>query len=182
MTEISDRYRRLSQAFADTVAAVPADRWSMPSPCEDWTARDVVRHVVETPGMFFGMIEQEYPPPPSVDDDPDAAVAHARDVMQRALDDPEIATTEFTGFFGATSFEQAVDRFVNFDLVVHRWDLARAAGLDDAMPPNEVARLTEEIAGFGDAARSPGVFGPEIDVPPDADPQARLLGQVGRRP
>ena len=182
MTEISDRYRKRSQEFADTVAAVPVDRWSSPSPCEEWTARDVVRHVVQTPGMFFGMIGAEYPEAPSVDDDPVAAVAHARDTMQRALDDPEVATTEFDGFFGRTSFEQAVDRFVNFDLVVHRWDLARATGLDEAMPPEEVVRLSEEVAGFGDAARSPGVFGPEIDVPPDADPQAVLLGQLGRRP
>ena len=182
MTEISDRYRRLSQAFADTVAEVPEDRWENPSPCEDWTARDVVRHVVQTPGIFWGMIGREYPEPPSVDDDPAAAVAAARDAMQRARDDPATATTEFDGFFGRTSFEQAVDRFVNFDLVVHRWDLARATGLDETMPPDEVARLSEEVAGYGDAARSPGVFGPEIDVPPDADPQAALLGQLGRHP
>jgi uncharacterized protein (TIGR03086 family) len=109
-------------------------------------------------------------------------VAVARDAMQRTLDDPATATTEFDGFFGRTSFEQAVDRFVNFDLVVHRWDLARATGLDEAMPPEEVARLTQEVAAFGDAARSPGVFGPEIAVPPDADPQAALLGQLGRHP
>ena len=50
------------------------------------------------------------------------------------------------------------------------------------MPRDEVERLTAEVAGFGDAARSPGVFGPEVDVPPDADPQAALLGQLGRRP
>ena len=182
MTEISDRYRRLSQAFADTVAAVPENRWDNPSPCEEWTARDVVRHVVQTPGMFFGMIGREYPEPPSVDDDPDGAVAAARDAMQRALDDPAIATTEFDGFFGRTSFERAVDRFVNFDLAVHRWDLARATGLDETMPPDEVARLSEEAAGFGPEARAPGVFGPEVDVPPDADPQTTLLGQLGRRP
>jgi uncharacterized protein (TIGR03086 family) len=102
--------------------------------------------------------------------------------MQRALGDPELASTEFDGFFGRTSFERAVDRFVNFDLVVHRWDLARATGLDETMPAEEVPRLTEEIAGFGDAARSPGVFGPVVDVPPDADPQSTLLGQLGRHP
>jgi len=78
------------------------------------------------------------------------------------------------------TFESAIDRFANFDLVVHRWDLARATGLDDTMPPDEVARLSSEVAGFGDAARSPGVFGPEIDVPADADPQTKLLGQLGR--
>ena len=182
MTEISERYRKRSQEFADTVAAVPEDRWSSQSPCEDWTALDVVRHVVQTPGMFFGMIDAEYPEPPSVDDDPEGAFAFARNTMQRALDDPDVATTEFEGFFGCSSFEQAVDRFVNFDLVVHRWDLARAAGLDEAMPPEEIDRLTEEVAGFGDAARSPGVFGPVVDVPPDADPQSTLLGQLGRHP
>ena len=182
MTEISERYRKRSQEFADTVAAVPDDCWSAPSPCEDWTARDVVRHVVQTPGMFFGMIDAEYPDPPSVDDDPEAAFASARAAMQRALDDPDVATTEFDGFFGRTSFEQAVDRFVNFDLVVHRWDLARATGLDETMPAEEIPRLTQEIADFGDAARSPGVFGPVVDVPPDADPQTELLGQLGRHP
>jgi len=182
MTEISERYRKRSQEFADTVAAVPDDRWSNQSPCEDWTALDVVRHVVQTPGTFFEMIDAEYPQPPSVDDDPEAAFAFARDTMQRALGDPELASTEFDGFFGRTSFERAVDRFVNFDLVVHRWDLARATGLDETMPAEEVPRLTEEIAGFGDAARSPGVFGPVVDVPPDADPQSTLLGQLGRHP
>jgi uncharacterized protein (TIGR03086 family) len=181
MTEISERYRKRSQEFADTIAAVPEDRWSNPSPCEEWTARDVVRHVVQTPGMFFGMIGRDYPEPPSVDDDPVAAFAAASDAMQRALDDPETATTEFDGFFGRTSFERAVDRFVNFDLVVHRWDLARATGLDETMPPEEIARLSGEAAGFGPEARSPGVFGPEVDVPPDADHQTALLGLLGRR-
>src|SRR6476619_8082192 len=111
MTEISERYRKRSEEFADTVAAVPEERWANQSPCSEWTARDVVRHVVQTPGMFFGMIDAEYPEPPSVDDDPGGAVAFARDTMQRALDDPGVATTEFDGFFGRTTFEQAVDRF-----------------------------------------------------------------------
>ena len=50
MTEISERYERLGDAFAAKIAAVPADRWSAPSPCRDWTAHDVVSHVVATPG------------------------------------------------------------------------------------------------------------------------------------
>jgi uncharacterized protein (TIGR03083 family) len=28
------------------VSATPSDAWSLPSPCEGWTARDVVAHVV----------------------------------------------------------------------------------------------------------------------------------------
>jgi uncharacterized protein (TIGR03086 family) len=182
MTEISDRYRKRSQEFADTVAAVPEDRWSSSSPCEEWTARDVVRHVVQTPGMFFGMIGAEYPEAPSVDDDPVAAVAHARDTMQGALDDPEVATTEFDGFFGRTSFEQAVDRFVNFDLVVHRWDLARATGLDESLDAGEVHSMLEGVEAMGDVLSQSGHYGARVEVPVDASEQMRLLALTGRRP
>ena len=63
-TDISARYRKLAEDFADTVAQVPADKWSAPSPCEEWTARDVVRHVVETPSIFAGMVGRTLEPGP----------------------------------------------------------------------------------------------------------------------
>src|SRR5436189_1031131 len=54
MSEISERYKRLGDAFADKIAAVPHDRWDSQTPCEEWTARDLVGHVVNTQGMFLG--------------------------------------------------------------------------------------------------------------------------------
>ena len=181
MSEISERYARLSGEFAEKVAAVPDDAWDKPAPCEGWTALDVVRHVVNTPGMFWGMVGETPPEVPSVDDDPVAAFVAARASMQGALEDPEFATQEFDGFFGRTTFEAAVDRFVSFDLVIHGWDLARAAGLDETLDPTEVPRLTAQIADFGEMARSPGVFGPEVEVSADADPATKLLALSGRR-
>ena len=59
MSEISDRYRRLSDAFAKKIAAVPGERWDSQTPCEEWTARDLVGHVVNTQGMFLGFIGKE---------------------------------------------------------------------------------------------------------------------------
>ena len=53
MSEVSERYQRLTDAFAAKVAAVPADKWEAPSPCPDWNARAVVRHVVDTQGLFL---------------------------------------------------------------------------------------------------------------------------------
>ncbi len=38
-------------------------RWDSPSPCEEWTARDVVGHVVETQGMFLGLVGRELADP-----------------------------------------------------------------------------------------------------------------------
>ena len=40
--------------------------------------------------------------------------------------------------------EEHIDQVVSDDLVVHRWDLARATGQDGAMHPDDVARRFEE--------------------------------------
>jgi uncharacterized protein (TIGR03086 family) len=180
MSEIADRYRRLSAHFATTVAGVTPDQWEDPTPCEDWSVRDLVRHAVDTQGMFLGFVGREAGAIPSVDDDPVAAWTAARASVQVDLDDPEHATTEFTGFFGTSTFEAAVDRFLNSDLVIHRWDLARATGQDETIDPGDAERVLEGARAFGDAFRSPGACGPEIPVPDDADAQTRVLGFYGR--
>jgi uncharacterized protein (TIGR03086 family) len=181
MSEISDRYRRLSDAFADKIANVPDDKWSAQSPCPDWTARDIVQHVIDTQGMFLGFIGKELGAIPPVADDPGAAWDAARAETQHALDDPALAGAEFDGFFGRTRYEEAVDRFLCFDLVVHGWDLAHATGLDETIAPEDVAQVREKAESFGDAMRSPQAFGPEVDPPSGADDQTRLLAFLGRR-
>ena len=177
----SERYRRRAQDFAETLAAVPADRWASASPCEGWTTLDVVRHVVESPTIFFGLVGHEPEPGPPVEDTPVAAFAAVRAQVQAALDDPVLAGEEFDGMFGRMSFAAAIDRFVSFDLVVHRWDVARAAGLDTTLDPGDVAALHQAAEAFGDAARGPGAFGPALDPPEGAGAQVRLLAFLGRR-
>src|SRR5881394_3747770 len=121
MSEVAERYRRLSTAFAEKVAAVPKDRWSNQSPCAEWKARDVVRHVVDTQGIFLGFVDKKMDDIPSVDDDPVAAWNAARAAVQANLDDPAAAKLEFDGFWGRSTFEAGVDRFLCTDLVVHGW-------------------------------------------------------------
>ena len=70
MSQISDRYRRLATGVTDKISQVPADKWGAQSPCPEWTALDVVRHLTETPGMFFGLIGDTGPEVPPVEDDP----------------------------------------------------------------------------------------------------------------
>ena len=181
MSEVSERYRRLSDAFAAKVAAVPDDKWDSPSPCPEWTARGVVGHVVDTQGLFLGFVGKEMGTIPSVDDDPVAAWDAARSKIQHELDDPELATAEFDGFLGRTTFEESVNRFLCVDQVLHGWDLARAAGLDDRIAPEDVAWVQLPADSYGEVMRSPQVFGPEVDVPTDADDQTKLLAFVGRK-
>lgn len=184
MSEISDRYRRRAAAFTDKIAVVPAGAWDAPTPCDDWSARELVDHVVNTQGMFLGFVGQEVGDVPSVGDDPVGAWTTTSAVIQARLDDPEGATTEFDGLGGPSTFETAVDRFLSFDLVVHGWDLARATGQDETIDPDEVVQAFAAVraieAAFGDRMRSPGVFGPALEAPPDATEQQRLLAFVGR--
>ena len=75
----------------------------------------------------------------------------------------------------------AVDRFLNTDLVVHGWDLARATGQDEQIDQDDVARVEKVSEGFGEGMRSPRAFGPALDPPAGADRQTKLLAWLGRQ-
>jgi uncharacterized protein (TIGR03086 family) len=182
MSEIADRYRKNAGAFDACVTAVPDDRWENRSPCDEWNARQVVGHVVDTSGMFLGYIDEKLPPAPSVDDDPAAAFQSARAAIQSALDDPTRAQKEYDGFFGKTTFEQSVDRFLSPDALMHAWDLAKATGLETPVDNEEAKRLLENYSQMGDTVRTAGVFGPAMEAPENADPMTKLLAFSGRQP
>jgi len=182
MTEISDRYRRLSEEFTRRVDAVPADRWDNPSPCEEWNARQVLQHVIDSHvnmPKYGGVVVTLTR---SVDDDPRAAWLEARESMQDLLEDPARAGAEYDGMFGRTSVQQTVDGFLGFDLLVHGWDIARATGQDETLPPDEVRRVYADASKLAGNLRRGGVCGPEVAVPADASEQDRLLGLLGRTP
>jgi uncharacterized protein (TIGR03086 family) len=189
MTEIADRFRRVASSLTETIAAVPEDAWSNPSPCEGWDGRDVVRHLVTWlpgPGFLLGAFAVDTAPIPSVDDDPAGAWAAVRDAIQGGLDDPEVAgRVADCGPPGRLSFEAAVDMTCTPDVLVHTWDLAQAAGLDVALDAEELARQAAGIAalppGVDEAMRSSGHYGSRVDVAPDADALTRVLAFNGRR-
>ena len=182
MTAISDRYRKVAQGLTDRVNAVPDDKWAAPSPCEGWVASDVMSHVVDAHHMFFGFIGHEPSRTKTVADDPAGAWAEVRDAMAAALENPDLAGTEYDGPFGRSKFETSADQFVTGDVLVHSWDLARATGGDETLDPDEAAKVYETYKGFGDNVRHPQVFGPEVAVPDDASAQDRLIAFTGRDP
>ena len=178
---IADRYRRVAGRFTEVVDAVPDDQWDAPSPCEGWTARQVVEHVVDGETGFLERFELA---PTAEGDDPVTRWPTVRDAVQAALDDHDTATIGYDGMFGPTTLAETVDQFLSADLVVHSWDIARAAGLRDLeeLPADEVELVHSRLAPLGDAIRGPGVFGPEVPVPEDASAQDRFLGFIGRQP
>ena len=164
------------------MAAVRPDQWSNQSPCDDWKARDVVRHIVDMHGVMLRPLDRQLRPAPSVDEDPLGAFRSARADVEAVLDDPALAGIEFEGYVGRTTVEQSIDQVVSGDMVFHGWDLARATGQDDTIDPDEVGGAGAGMESFSDEIlRQPGVLGPALDPPADADAQTRLLAFLGRK-
>ncbi|GGM91009.1 hypothetical protein GCM10011609_30270 [Lentzea pudingi] len=182
---IAERYRARAEAFEAKVANVRSDQWGNPSPCAQWTALEVVDHVIDMHGVMLGH-------PIERTEDPLTDFREARRQVQAALESDR-ATTEVSTPAGPMTLEDHVDQVVSDDLVLHGWDLARATGQDETIPATDVERLwataTAVPADLMERFRTPGAFGPgievygaEIAVPPDAPLQDRLLGYVGRDP
>ena len=173
-------HRRLAATFTARIDAVPDDAWDRPSPCADWTACDVLAHVIDSQTQFVERAGLEIPPGPVVADDPKAAWTHTRDAVQAILDDPELADREFEGQSGTSTLASAFGSFFAIDLVVHGWDIARATGIDEAIPAADLDMVRSFAAKYESMLRSPGAFGPELDAPTDADEQTKLLRFLGR--
>ena len=193
MSEMSDRYHRHADAFERKIAAVRPDQWFNQSPCEAWTARDVVDHIVSMHGYMLRPVDRVLSSAPTVADDPLGAFKAARADVEAVLDDPQLADMECDTPAGRMTVERQIDEVVSDDLVLHGWDLARATGQDGTMAPEDVDRLwritTAIPADLMEKYRTPGafgpgveVFGPEVKVPEDAPLQDRLLGLIGRDP
>lgn len=178
-TSPHDAYTALAGPFGAVVDRVPADAWDRPSPCEGWSGRDVLAHVVDTQRQFLEARGLE------TGDRPDLGTPGAawRDHATRVADllgDPEVAGLAYDGVFGPTTVGESMVRFYGFDLVVHRWDIARAAGQDERLSDAELDMVDTAASGFGEHLYDEGVCRPAIAVADDADRQTRVLARLGR--
>jgi uncharacterized protein (TIGR03086 family) len=143
----------------------------------------VVRHLTEwIPGFFSSQAGLDAPPVPSVDDDPVAAWEGLDDVIRSWFVDPAVRDAPFAGPMGPTTVAAAIDELVTPDVLVHTWDLARAAGLDDGLLTDEVEGMVEAMEPYDAQLRASGHYGPRVDVADGVSTQDRLVAFLGRDP
>src|SRR5689334_18778230 len=123
MTDIDERYQRITGEFTARVRAVPLGAWDNPSPCEGWTARDVVVHFTSWIPGFFCSQGVEFPAVPSVHEDPVAAWETVQATLAKALADPALAARLVETPFSTQSLAETVDMIVTGDVFTHTWDL-----------------------------------------------------------
>jgi uncharacterized protein (TIGR03086 family) len=176
MTELGDRYRGRADAFASLIEGVAPESWSSPSPCEGWSARDVVAHVVDyTRHVLREKAGKTEVPEFATFADPAAAFSAIREAVEQLLDDPGTPP----------GLARYVDLAVSFDLPQHGWDLAKATGQDPTMDRQEVEllwRTLSENPSVWNWQRDNGWYAAPVAVPDDAPLQDRVLGLLGRNP
>lgn len=175
------RYHHADRPLTALLDTLSPAQWDAPSPCEGWSARDVVRHLIETQRDFLAKHGLDLGDAPDLDRDPAAAWRTHGAAVSALVAQDAVVTTPFDGYFGPTTVGDTLERFYVFDMVVHRWDVARAVAGDDALTDAELDVIEAGIAGFGDALHMEGICKAEVEAPADADRQTRVLAMLGRQ-
>ena len=182
MSEVIERYKGLAEQFGARVEAAPDDVWSAPSPCPEWTARDVVTHVVGSQRNVVAAIEGTTPEDLAEDADPKELWRDSMRRLTAALQTPGALEKLMPGPMGDMPVEFMLGRFLANDVLVHTWDLARAVGGDERIDQDAVAHAFEGLKPIDAMLRRPGVFGDKVEPPEEADLQTQFLCFLGRRP
>ncbi|WP_238695252.1 TIGR03086 family metal-binding protein [Ornithinimicrobium flavum] len=178
----AERHRLHAGRLTQVVGGV--SDWDAPTPVAEWTARDVVGHLVGwLPGFLAAGCDVVLETGPSVAQDPVGAWAHHRDQVQALLEDPDLAHRTYRhDRVPDAPLGEVVDRFYTTDVFLHTWDLARASGQDDTLDPPTVAQLYDGLRAAEEVIRASGQFGKAQPVPDDAGLQDRLVALIGRDP
>jgi uncharacterized protein (TIGR03086 family) len=174
------RYMRVADSFEQTLRGLLPDKYSNPSPCSDWTAREVADHVIDTHTRVLTSVATL--PPSGLGDDESLLKrwSTVRMAVSTALANSEVAATPVSGLFGEQSFESLVSRLLIADTLVHTWDLAQAIGREVVLDQVAVTKALEFLTPLDEAIRVPGGFAPKIEPPAGADDVTRLMNFCGR--
>jgi uncharacterized protein (TIGR03086 family) len=186
--DLLDAHGQALDVFDRAVHKVGLTDWDSPTPCTEWTVRDLVNHLVVeqlwVPDLLAGHTIAEVGDKFDGDqlhDDPPQAWAAASDAARSAWLTPGAAEQTVHLSFGDTSAEEYGWQLTT-DLAVHGWDLATAlgadAGISDELATAVLRYVEPQLAAWSGSS----MFADPVPVPADADPPTRLIALLGRRP
>jgi uncharacterized protein (TIGR03086 family) len=185
-TDVAALHRAALDATGGYVAGIGANQWDLPTPCDGWTVRELLNHIVA--GNLWAV-----------------ELGGGRTIADvgSALDGDVVGTNpteayDMSAKSAATVFESpgALDapcavsygpvpgsvyaghRFL--DVLIHGWDLASATGQSTDLDPDLVEACWEVVRPQLSLLQGSGMFGVASDDPGEGNSQASLLAALGR--
>lgn len=184
----ADQLAEAAAATEQVLVAITAAEWELPTPCSDWTVRELVRHVVSGNQVFADALGGDSGTTPdtvaesSADAELVSAYRQSTAVLLDAFRRPGVLEQMVTVPFGTVPAPVALHLRIT-ELLVHGWDLARATGQQGATFPAGLAEqeLSFSRAALADMPADRRPFGPAQPVADDAPAIDRLAAQLGRK-
>lgn len=186
-----DQLGEVLDEAARLVAGTGDEQWTGPTPCTEWTVRQLVNHMAVGNRLFAGVLAGDQRPLAEIcgsatEDqlgaDPHGTFRASADAVLTAFRQPGVLEKMVTVPFGTVPGTVAL-HLRTTEMLVHGWDLARATGqaprFPDEVVSQELAFTRDALAGV-DPARN--VFGTPQPVADDAPVLDRLAALLGRTP
>jgi len=164
--------------LAEVVGGIAPADLDLPTPCQEFTVRGVLEHMLTGATTFTAAFRGETPAEPDLSD-PLASFGPILGGLADAVTSPGALDATIASPFGDMPGEQFA-RFVVLDGLVHGWDLAQATGQAYAPADELVTSVSDFAHQTIDAVRDPGPFGPAQPAPADASPIDALAAYTGR--
>jgi len=173
----------ISYALAE-VAAVTPEFLSRPTPCREWDLRMLLRHACESlatigAGIEAGCVGLN---PAAEDDDVAADPARAFRARARELLDAWAHPCQVIEIVGCPLAAGLMAATAALEIAVHGWDITRACGRGQPIPPVLATDLLVIAAVLVPATGRHPLFAVPVTVAATATPSDRLAAFLGRTP
>ncbi|CAM3205798.1 TIGR03086 family metal-binding protein [Stackebrandtia soli] len=181
MLKLSDMYEQAATLTVPIVAAVRDDQLADPTPCTEFTVRDLLGHLFAVVTEFEKSARGE---PMDFGGTHDWLTGEWRTDFATRVDALRHAWMAEDAMSHPSTMlpREVAAQLPPFDLTIHGWDLARALDVPLVVP----AELTEAVAALSETLApmrgGSGMFAEAVPVPADASDFDRLLGSLGRDP
>jgi len=182
--ELETLHRRAVEHWAARVAAVEDDQWGDPTPCTEWSVRDLVNHMVGEELWASPLLRGRTIAEVGTQFDRDVLGDDPREKARTVSAEAAAVVDEIVPGGGRVQLsygEEDMGEYVRqlcADHLIHGWDLAAATGGDTSMDRELVTEVGAWFAEREALYRGAGLLGPRASG--GGDPQSDLLAGFGR--
>lgn len=177
--DVVSQLDQLGPALAGVVGGITPDQLDAATPCDGFTVRGVLEHMIGGATAFAAAFRGEEPIEAEVTDVL-GEFGPALTSLVAAITSPGALERSVQAPFGVVPGETFA-RFVVLDGLVHGWDLATATGQPYAPPDALVDAVTEFARAAVPPMRDGDTFADATEPPAGATPVQRLAAFTGRR-